>query len=181
MVKRPAVFLDRDGVLCAEEGYVTTIEKLDIFSYSKSSVELLQQKGYLAICITNQSAVARGMMEEKTLQELNEYLIEKVGLDGLYYCPHHPEGRGRYRIKCNCRKPDIGLIENAIKEWGIERSGSYMVGDRASDVICGKKAGLKTALLESGYGLSRLEETVMPDEIHSDLESFARAIPKYNM
>lgn len=178
MVKRPAVFLDRDGVLCAEVGYVTTVEKLEIFPYVKSSVELLHQKGFLAICITNQSAVARGMMEEETLQELNEYLMEKTGLDGLYYCPHHPEGRGRYRIKCNCRKPNIGMLEDAIKEWEIERTKSYMVGDRASDIICGQKAGLKTVLLESGYGTSRLEETVRPDEIYSDLERFAHSIAK---
>ncbi len=178
MVKRPAVFLDRDGVLCTEIGYVTMLSKLDIFPYVKSSVELLHQKGFLAICITNQSAVARGMMEEKTLQELNEYLIGEIGLDGLYYCPHHPEGRGKYRTKCNCRKPNIGLIEDAIKEWEIERTESYMVGDRASDIICGKRAGLKTVLLESGYGLARLEEAVRPDGVYSDLESFVHSIEK---
>lgn len=109
--------MDRDGVQCPEIGYVTMVGKLDIFPYAKSSVELLHQKEFLVIRITNQSVVARGMMEEKTLQELNEYLIGKIGLDGLYYRPHHPEGRGKYRIKCSRRKPNIGLIEDVIKEW----------------------------------------------------------------
>lgn len=176
MGKRPAVFLDRDGVLCTEKGYVTAMQELDIFPYAKHSVELLHQKGFLAICITNQSAVARGMMDEQTLQELNKHLMEEIGLDGLYYCPHHPDGIGRYRKKCNCRKPNTGMIEDAIKEFGIDRAESYMVGDRASDIMCGQNAGLKTVWLESGYGKNQLNAAVKADEIHSDLEKFAHSM-----
>ena len=90
--KRPAVFLDRDGVLCAEKGYVTQIKELDLFPFAKRCIDLLHQKGFLAICITNQSAVARGMMSELVLQEMNQYLLRELSLDALYYCPHHPQG-----------------------------------------------------------------------------------------
>lgn len=175
-MEQPAVFLDRDGVLCAEKSYVVSIGELDIFPYAKRSVEIIHQKGFLAICITNQSAVARGMMEEGTLKEINEYLIREIGLDALYYCPHHPNGIGRYRKKCNCRKPDIGLVETAIEEWGVDRGNSYMVGDRAGDIICGARAGLRTILLESGYGLKRLEQEVSPDGIYLDLKEFVNSI-----
>ncbi len=174
MLHRPAIFLDRDGVLCVEKSYVTQMEELEIFPYTKQCIEKIHQKGFLAICITNQSAVARGKMTEKTLQEINRYLVKEMGLDALYYCPHHPDGIGKYQLKCNCRKPNTGMIELAIKEWAIDQKNSYMVGDRASDVECGQKAGLKTILLESGYGTKRLEKPIEPDFIYKDLEEFVK-------
>lgn len=172
MKKHSAVFLDRDGVLCVEKSYITSVEDLSIFPYAKYCIELLHQKKFLAICVTNQSAVARGMMTEKVLQELNQHLIEKIGLDAVYYCPHHPNGIGKYKCKCSCRKPNTGMIERAIKEFEIDRNNSYIVGDRASDIICGQRSGLKTVLVESGYGLIRLEESVKADFVCSDLKEF---------
>lgn len=174
MKKRAAVFLDRDGVLCAEKGYVTHMEELEIFPYARESIDLLHQKGFLAICVTNQSAVARGWMTERTLQRMNQALIERTGLDAVYYCPHHPQGIGRYGIVCGCRKPDSGMIERAMLEYGIVRGGSYMVGDRATDILCGQKAGLKTVLVESGYGTARLEQPVKPDFCYDNLWEFVR-------
>lgn len=171
----PAVFLDRDGVLCTEKSYITHIGGLDIFPYAKSCVQEIRQKGFLAICITNQSAVARGMMTEEALREINEYLVREIGLDALYYCPHHPDGIGKYRLKCNCRKPDTGMVERAIQEFEIDRDTSYMLGDRASDIICGQRAGLKTVLLESGYGSRCQEQPVAPDYIYCDLKEFVQS------
>lgn len=167
--KRPAVFLDRDGVLCKEKSYVTRLEDLEIFPYARQCVESLRKMGFFAICVTNQSAVARGMMTEAELGRINQYFMAKTGLDALYYCPHHPEGIGMYRTKCDCRKPGTALIERAIEEFGIDRAASYMVGDRAADILCGQNAGLKTVLLESGYGTTRLEQPVKPDIICRDL------------
>lgn len=174
VIKRnsPAVFLDRDGVLCVEKSYVTNIEELEIFPYARHCVELLHQKGFLAICITNQSAIARGMMTEEALREMNEYLIREIGLDALYYCPHHPGGIGKYRQICDCRKPGTGMVERAMEEFRIARDASYMVGDRAADILCGQNAGLKTVLLESGYGTMRMERPVKPDFIYKDLEEW---------
>lgn len=170
--KRPAVFLDRDGVLCKEKSYVTKLEDLEIFPYAKRCVDALHRKGFLAICLTNQSAVARGMLEEEELKKMNQYLVAEIGLDALYYCPHHPEGLGKYRQRCSCRKPGTGMVERAIQEFQIDLSVSYMVGDRAADILCGQNAGLKTVLLESGYGTMRLEQPVKPDFVYRDLEEW---------
>lgn len=169
---QPAVFLDRDGVLCVEKSYVIRTEDLEIFPYTKSCIERLHQMGFLAICITNQSAVARGMISEEMLQEMNDYLMVQTGLDALYYCPHHPEGIGKYRKSCKCRKPDTGMVEHAMEEFKIDRDASYLVGDRATDILCGQNAGLKTVLLESGYGSLRLEQPVKPDFVYKDLEEW---------
>lgn len=172
----PAVFLDRDGVLCTEKSYVTKKEDLEIFPFTKRCINMLHQKGFLAICITNQSAVARGMMTEETLRSINAYLLEETNLDAVYYCPHHPKGTGIYRKKCNCRKPDTGLLIQAQEDFNIDMESSYFAGDRASDISCGQRAGLKTVLLESGYGTERLEWEVTPDFIFRDLEAFVRNI-----
>lgn len=152
-----AVFLDRDGVLCEDTDYVTSFEKLHIFSFAKEAVELFHQKGYLAIVVTNQSGVARGMMSEKMVKDLNHRLQEETGVDDIYYCPHlPPEGAEvfPYRIFCNCRKPQAGMILRGAQEWDIVLADSYMVGDRESDIAAGKKAGVKTvAVAQNGMTL----------------------------
>ena len=146
MKKKPAVFLDRDGVLCTEKSYITKKEDLEIFPFTKHCIDILHQKGFLAICITNQSAVARGMMTEETLRGMNDYLVEMTGLDALYYCPHHPERgflgeRIEYKKDCTCRKPKPGLLLEAAQKYNIDLAKSYMVGDSERDVIAGMAAG----------------------------------------
>lgn len=171
---RPAIFLDRDGVLCEERSYITSLEQMRIFPYTKKSIEEIHQKGFLAICITNQSAVARGLMTVTELEKIHDHLMNQIGLDALYYCPHHPNGKGIYRCICDCRKPKKGLIERAVEEWEIDLSRSYMVGDRASDIMCGKNVGIKTVLLESGYGTYRLEQNVEADLVYENLMEFVQ-------
>ncbi len=168
--KRPAIFLDRDGVLSEEAGYVRSIEELHIFPYVGECIAKIKNKGYYSIVITNQSGIARGLLSEDVLKNMNQYLIERTGVDAVYYCPHHPQGNiDKYRKVCRCRKPETGLLEQACEDFNIDLSKSYMVGDRACDVLTGQKAGLKTILLESGYGTSRLEQAVAPDYILEDL------------
>lgn len=170
--RRPAVFLDRDGVLTEETGYVVSVEKLRIFPYAAECIRKIHEKGYYAIVITNQSGIARGLFTEEKLQEMNRYLQRYTGVDAVFYCPHHPEGAvEEYRIKCNCRKPAIGMFQNACRRFDIDMANSYMVGDRAGDIIAGQNAGVKTILVESGYGTARLEENVMPDYVVGDLRS----------
>lgn len=168
--KRPAVFLDRDGVLTEERSYITSIDNLRIFPYAAECIKQIHQKGYLAVVITNQSGVARGLLTEDALQEMNVHLMEETGVDAVFYCPHHPEGRvSRYAKNCRCRKPETGLFEKACREYDIDMTNSYMVGDRASDILAGQKAGLKTVLLESGYGTKGLEREVKPNYVFGDL------------
>jgi len=167
---KPAVFLDRDGVLSEEKSYVCKLEEFTIFSYTKDCIRKIKEKGYYAIVITNQSGVARGLFSEEVLQEMNSYLIEETGVDAVYYCPHHANGKiEKYKKECSCRKPNIGMIEHACQDFRIDMEKSYMVGDRASDILLGKNAGIKTILVESGYGMKRLEQEVTPDYIMEDL------------
>ncbi|MCM1120945.1 MAG: HAD family hydrolase [Eubacterium sp.] len=169
-VQRPAVFLDRDGVLTEERGYISSTDELHIFPYVTECIRQIHKKGYYAIVVTNQSGVARGFFTEETLQKMNEYLMQQTHVDAVYYCPHHPEGVvEKYRIVCDCRKPQTGMFQNACKEFDIDVANSYMVGDRASDVIAGKNEGLRTVILESGYGMARLEKSVKPDYVFKDL------------
>lgn len=175
--KKPAVFLDRDGVLTEEKSYIASIEELNFFPYAEECIRQIHQKDYYAIVITNQSGVARGLFTEDALDEMNEYLKRKISVDAIYYCPHHPEGKvGQYRKICKCRKPEIGLFEQACRDFSIDMTHSYMVGDRASDILAGQKAGLKTVLLESGYGLKRLEADVKPDHVFEDLREVLRLL-----
>lgn len=167
---RPAVFLDRDGVLTKEKGYVCHVNEMEIFPYAAECVRQIRAKGYYAIVVTNQSGVARGLFTEEDLLEMNKCLQKETRVDAVYYCPHHPEtGADRYRKACACRKPGIGLLLQANKEFHIDMSRSYMVGDRATDILAGRKAGIKTILLESGYGTARLEEEVTADYVVDDL------------
>lgn len=175
--KRPAVFLDRDGVLNEERGYISSIEELHIFSYVPGCIEKIKKKGYYTIVISNQSGVARGLFTEKTLQNINVCLQRETGVDAVYYCPHHPNGEVKaYCVDCNCRKPGTGLLKRAAEEFKIEMSRSYMVGDRASDIRAGQDMGLKTVLLESGYGTQYLEEEICPDYIMQDLKDFIKIL-----
>lgn len=168
--RKPAVFLDRDGVLTEEKGYIDSVEKLCIFSYVNECVRQIHEKGYYAIVVTNQSGVARGLFTEEKLQEMNQYLKCQTNVDAVYYCPHHPEGAiGKYRMKCSCRKPETGMFQAACREFDIDMKNSYMVGDRAGDIIAGKNAGVKTILLESGYGTANLEADVVSDHVFTDL------------
>lgn len=172
-LKRPAIFLDRDGVLVEEKGYITDIEGIKIFPYTAHCIQKLKELGYYTICISNQSAVGRGMLQMADLQIINHYLKEKTDIDAIYCCPH-------YWINnvpvCNCRKPQKGLFIRAMQDFPIDLQNSYMVGDRATDILAGQNMGLKTILLESGYGSRRLEENVTPDYIMQDLRDVVRML-----
>jgi len=168
--KKPAVFLDRDGVLTVEKGYICPICEIEIFPYVKECIKEIHRKNYFAIVITNQSGVARGVFTEEQLLIVNENLIKETEVDAVYYCPHFVYGKvARYSIRCNCRKPDIGLIENACNDFDIDMSQSYMVGDQESDIITGINAGIKTVLLESVYKTELLNKKTSADYVLKDL------------
>ena len=171
-----AVFLDRDGVLTVEKGYVRSVDELEIFPYANKCVKTIHEKGYLAIVVTNQSGVARGYFSENQIKEMNKFLIEKTGVDTVYYCPHYRKGIvPEYAVRCGCRKPLTGMIEQACREFDIEDEelrASYMVGDRAGDIWLGRRMGIATVLLESGYGTAGLERKAPADFVLEDLREF---------
>ena len=121
--KKPAVFLDRDGVLTKEKSYVLSVKELEIFPYTAECIRQIHKKGYYAVVITNQSGIARGLFTEAELAEMNDRLIKETGVDAVYYCPHHPEGKVKeYRKKCSCRKPETGLLKAAARDLDIDMS-----------------------------------------------------------
>lgn len=174
---KPAVFLDRDGVLTEEKGYIDSVDRLCIFPYAAECVRKMQEKGYYVIVVTNQSGVARGFFEESELQKMNACLIRQTKVNAVYYCPHHPAGTvEKYKMECDCRKPQTGMFRAACREFAIDLPGSYMVGDRAGDILAGQNMGIRTVLLESGYGSKRLEADVKPDYIFEDLRGVVEIV-----
>ena len=175
-----AVFLDRDGTLNEEVGYVNHIERFYLLPRVGRAIRLLNQQGWKAVVITNQSGVARGYFPESLVHQVHSKMEELLGkegarLDGIYYCPHHPEiGSPPYRQKCRCRKPDTGLIEKASKELDLDPSGSYVVGDRGADMEFARRVGAKAILVLTGYGKGEWEYfggqwKVKPDYVAEDL------------
>lgn len=141
-----AVFLDRDGTINEDVGYVHKIEDFKFLPGALEGLKILQDAGYLLIIITNQSGIARGYFSEQEYQVLERYMLGKfqesgIRVAGSYYCPHHPEGKvSGYRCVCSCRKPEVGLFIHAAKEYGIDFSQSFAIGDRLRDLaICEKK------------------------------------------
>lgn len=178
--KRIAVFLDRDGTINEEVGYLEHSDRLMVLPRVVEAIRLLNENNLLAVLVTNQSGVARGYFPESAVNEVHERLKnilkeEGAHLDGIYYCPHHPDvGLPEYRLDCDCRKPRTGMIEKAAKDLDIDISRSYMVGDKIIDVEFAHKAGAKGIMVMTGYGREELkhfshEWKVHPDHIADDL------------
>ncbi len=163
MIKNRAVFIDRDGTISEEVGYVNHPSRYRVFSYSAEAIKLLNQAGWLAVLVTNQAGVARGYFAEEMIGRVHTVLNEELArggarLDAIYYCPHHPTvGQAPYRQTCDCRKPRPGLIRRAADEHNIDLPKSWMVGDRYSDVEFAHAAGVRSAFVLSGYGLGEWE------------------------
>ena len=176
--KLPTVFLDRDGVLTIENGYaISSLDEMKIFDYAADCIKSIKDMGYLAIVVTNQSAVAKGIFSIEELNAMNMKLMDDTGVDAIYYCPHHPHGKiPEYTKVCNCRKPEPGLIEQAQKDFNIDMSHSYMIGDRACDILLAENAGLKSVLVNSGYGKDGLEARCKPDYVLADLTEFVQLL-----
>ncbi len=178
-IAKPAIFLDRDGVLCEERGYLHEYSEMKIFPYSKFCIQQFHDKGYLAIVVSNQGGIAKGCFDLNELLLMNDALKNYTLVDEVYFCPHHPDGViPEYHVLCSCRKPELGMVKKACQDFNIDMKSSYMVGDRASDILLGKKAGIKTILLESGYGTGRLEEPVKPDYIFHDLRDVVKLLER---
>jgi len=154
---RPAVFLDRDGTLSEERGYIDRLELLEIFPWTSDAIRLLNRAGFVVVVITNQSAIGRGIIDLPFLQTVHDAFDRHLArsgarVDRYYFCPHHPDARlPEYRMVCRCRKPEPGMIEQATTELGLDPSRSFMVGDRLIDVACGHAAGVRSVLVRSGH------------------------------
>lgn len=173
---KKAIFLDRDGTLNIDYGYVHEIEQ---FQFIEGSIEALQQlkaMGYLLVLVTNQSGIARGYFSEAQFLQLTEWMDwsladRDVDLDGIYYCPHHIEGKGEYLQDCDCRKPKSGMLLQAIKDLQIDPEHSFMIGDKLEDLLAGKGANIKTNILvRTGKPVTKEAEVLADVVLNSIVE-----------
>lgn len=154
-----AVFIDRDGTLNEEVGYLNHPQRLCLIPGSAEAVRKLNASGLRAVVATNQSGVAKGYLSESLLQDLHEELIRQLKaegafIDGIYVCTHHPtEGGPPFRRECDCRKPKPGLLLRAAADLHLDLSRSFVVGDKISDVEVAHRVGARGVLVLTGYGL----------------------------
>ncbi|MBY0360004.1 MAG: HAD family hydrolase [Candidatus Obscuribacterales bacterium] len=156
---RPVVFLDRDGTLNEEIGYIRELSFLNLISGAAESVKKLNDANIAAILVSNQTGAARGYYDEAHIGRLNQRLIDLLAdkgahLDGVYYCPHLEKASvAELAIKCRCRKPEPGMVEQAYKEHpDLDKNRAYVIGDKASDVELARNCGAKGILVRTGYG-----------------------------
>jgi len=154
----PAVFVDRDGTLNREVEYLTTVDRLRLLPGAAEGVRRLHAAGFRVVVVTNQSAVARGLVDSVGLREIHGELQRRLAargarLDAIYVCPHHPElGAPPLRRRCRCRKPAPGLVQRAVREIGLDLRRSYCVGDGPADLALAMATGTRAVLVLTGHG-----------------------------
>ncbi len=172
-----AVFLDRDGTMIEDVGYLDDPEGIAIYAEAIEAVQNLREHGWKIVVVTNQSGVARGLFDEGTLERIHDQLREAflhqgAPIDAILTCPHHPEANVlRYRRHCTCRKPQPGLLRRAAQSMEIDLARSYMIGDKLSDVEAGHRASCRSILVLTGVG----QESVSALEDSKDRASRGRA------
>lgn len=172
-----AIFLDRDGVVTTEKGFICDEKDLELYEFTPEAIKLINQSDFLSIIVTNQSAVGRKLCTIDDIEKVHKRLETELGkqgafLDAIYYCPHYPEieigiQRNEFNIDCDCRKPKPGLLIRASKDMNIDLKQSYIIGDSERDIVAGRTVGCTTIGVMTGYGLKKSE--VKPDYFFSDL------------
>jgi D-glycero-D-manno-heptose 1,7-bisphosphate phosphatase len=170
---RPAVFIDRDGTVIEEAGYLDRFDLIVPFPWSGRAIRMLKDVGYVVVIVTNQAGIARGFFDEPFVREVHARLdamlrAEGVDVDGYYYCPHHPEGTVEgYRQACDCRKPAPGLVQAAARDLDLDPSRSFVIGDKWLDIELAKNVGATGVLVRTGYG--RGVEATPPEGVRADI------------
>ena len=166
--REPAVFLDRDGTLIKDIGYLRFAHEVAFYPWTADAVRALNQAGLPVVVITNQSGVARGIFTERMVEDVHRHISSVLDegdarIDAYYYCPHHPEATlASYRSRCDCRKPGCGLIERASADLDLDPARSFVVGDKWIDVGAARAAGSRGILVRTGYGATE-EAEPLPD------------------
>ena len=179
-MKKAAIFLDRDGTLNFDSGYVSSADELLLFPAARSGLKILQDRGYLLFIVTNQSGLARGYLTRRDLGSIHRKLRRELAREGvrieeIAVCPHHPDAR------CRCRKPSPLLVEKIVRKFNIDLSRSFFIGDKLLDVETGRNAGCRTVLIASAARLrvfKRCPGWTDPDYVAPDLHAAARLIPR---
>jgi D-glycero-D-manno-heptose 1,7-bisphosphate phosphatase len=173
-----AVFIDRDGTLIEEVGYLDRPERVELYPWSIDAIRVLNRRGLPVVLVSNQSGVARGFFAMSVVDAVHERLADLLAaggarIDAYYYCPHHPDGKVReFARACDCRKPARGLVDRAVTEFGIDPSRSFTVGDRWLDVALARSVGGRGILVRTGYGAreeERPQGTLVADAVVNNL------------
>jgi D-glycero-D-manno-heptose 1,7-bisphosphate phosphatase len=152
------VFLDRDGTMNLDVGYLDRLQRLKLFPYTVDAIRLLNRAGFKVVVVSSQNGIANGVITEALVNQVHDEISRRVTagggrIDKFYYCPHSPTAVvEKYRIDCDCRKPKPGMIHSAERDFALERGGSFVVGDRWRDIEMGQAAGVTGILVETGYG-----------------------------
>lgn len=155
---RPAIFLDRDGVVIEDVHYLASPSQVKFVPGSADAIASLNQAGWPVVIVTNQAGVGRGLFALEAVHEVHQHLSEQLAgygarIEAYYFCPHHPTAElPNYRVACACRKPQPGMLKQAAAELGLDLANSWMIGDRESDLEAGSAAGTRTILVRTGYG-----------------------------
>jgi len=167
-----AVFLDRDGTIIEEVGYLDRAERVELYPWTIDAIRAFNRAGLAVVMITNQSGIARGFFTEAVVDDVHAHMAAMLAeggarIDAYYYCPHHPDGKvPGYARACECRKPGRGLVDRAAREFGIDPARSFVVGDRWVDVALARAVGAGGVLVRTGYGMS--VEQQRPDDLAAD-------------
>lgn len=184
-MKRPAVFLDRDGTINEQMGYINHLSRFHLLPGVAAAIRLLNDRGVPVFVVTNQSGLARGYFPDSLLVAVHQAMTERLAvegarLEGVYVCPHHPEAKEeRYRLACQCRKPRPGLFLQAAAEHDLDLHRSYVIGDRWSDLKAAAACGAKGVLVLTGYGRGDYQfigpgQAVQPCHVAEDLQAAVR-------
>ncbi|MBI3551271.1 MAG: HAD-IIIA family hydrolase [Elusimicrobia bacterium] len=174
---RSAVFLDRDGVIVAEVDYLVDAAQLKLIPGSARAIAALRRAGLKTIVVSNQSAVARGMLSLRGLSKITKALkrmlkTKGAELDAVYYCPHHPD----FGRSCACRKPGLALLKKATRRFRLDLGSCFFVGDTSTDMLTARRAGMRGLLVRTGYGGKDGKHRARPAKTFHDLAAAARWI-----
>jgi D-glycero-D-manno-heptose 1,7-bisphosphate phosphatase len=181
-VSRPAVFLDRDGTMNVDVGYLSRHAELELYPYTIDALRLLRRAGYAVVVVTNQGGIGRRMISEAFVRDLHANLARRLeaagaAVDGWYYCPHHPEALDpTLRADCRCRKPAPGMIEAAARDFDLDPSRSWVVGDKWMDVRLGHHVGARAILVRTGWGREQEADRPAGQRVEAICDTLAGAV-----
>lgn len=179
---RPAVFLDRDGTLNVDVGYLHALDQLELFPWTGDALRLLKRAGFALVVVSNQSGIAQGLIApgfvERAHAEMRRRLhASGVDLDALYYCPHHPRGSvPAFAVECRCRKPSPGMIEDAARDLGIDPARSWVIGDKWLDVQLGHRVGAQSVLVRTGWGAQQEQARPAGQQVEAVCDNLIHAV-----
>lgn len=188
--KQKCIFLDRDGTINKYKGLIYKPDDMELYETTSQAIKLINQSPYISVIVTNQPVVARGLCQINDIEEIHNKMETLLGKEGAYvdaieYCPHHPdkgypEENPAYKILCDCRKPEIGMIQKAVTAMNIDLSNSWMIGDTARDIQTAKNAKMKSVLVKTGEAGNDRAFALEPDMICDDLLHAVKYILEYN-